>query len=345
MPEAVWAATADTFCDELVQFAVQSLGCVHPSEATIQKLVVLSMLKSATVNVALKTPWESKRAFVDVVKGLVKKYRGDNQAAYVFEYITSLPTSPLAFRRQYPRQYQHAYAGAEPGPCQNSRSDIQQLVSAVPMRTFLRRLSSLGALGKPILHHALVPTPHVRNYSALPGPSTPSDLLSVLVEALSGHQRLGLTSGTIGDGITIGPGTIRPSSLHIESDRESQEPPAESQHSDSGTAPLGLQINDGIVRRASTVDSLSVVPSQSRELRRASTVDSLSDAGTVCEAPCERRQPLLPEMPDSRRTSPLDASSDLAALLAGKGKDKKGPPSREISDSEGISKISEALGC
>ena len=148
LPEALWAASDDTFCEELVAFLVQRLGCVHPSEATIQKLVVLSMLKSATVNVALKTPWESKRAFVDVVKGLVKKYRGDNQAAYVIEYITSLPTSPLAFRRQYPRQYQHAYAGAEPGPCQYSRSDIQQLVSAVPMRTSLRRLASFGCSGE-----------------------------------------------------------------------------------------------------------------------------------------------------------------------------------------------------
>ena len=69
----MWNADPDAFVEGLVEFAVQKAGCVHPTESTIQKIVVLSLLKSGNRNLAVAMKWENKRAFVDVVKGMVKK--------------------------------------------------------------------------------------------------------------------------------------------------------------------------------------------------------------------------------------------------------------------------------
>ena len=61
LPLWLWNLNADAFGEYLVRFLVCMMGCVHPSEPTIQKVVALTLLQSAAVDRILVMPWQSKK--------------------------------------------------------------------------------------------------------------------------------------------------------------------------------------------------------------------------------------------------------------------------------------------
>ena len=125
--------------------------------------------------------------FSEAAKNLVKKHRGSPPYKFVLEHILTLPLSPVAFRNSHPKQYYRAFPSADPVPCPYSRTDVDAVVSAVPMRFTLRRKFS-GATEPPPAAAALI--------NAFQ-PQDPNMMLSLLAQVV---QRLQHPSGAVGDG-------------------------------------------------------------------------------------------------------------------------------------------------
>ena len=150
VPERIWAAARELFLALLCEFICVDMGLQNASEATVQKLVALSLLVvHGGRNGATLTSWPQKRALTD----LVKKYLRDNRYHKPVEWITVLPVSQVLFRDEFPRQWDQSRARGdnEAVPCPHPRADVQAVVRTISMRSSMKRIAEHNlASGAPL---------------------------------------------------------------------------------------------------------------------------------------------------------------------------------------------------
>ena len=157
VPERIWAADGELFLQLLCEFICVDMGLQNASEATVQKLVALSLLMAhGGRNGATSTSWPHKRSLTD----LVKKYLRQHRYQRPVEWITNLPVDQVSFRAQFPGQWNQSQARGDNQavPCPHHRADVQAVVQTVPMRNSLKRTAEHNLASGAPLDNSIVAT-------------------------------------------------------------------------------------------------------------------------------------------------------------------------------------------